>query len=140
MPATFLLVCFVCQKESTLETRKMFFISLRKPYSFLRQSNFNLIFRCHSATMCLSMKHKHISLNNLESKLFIKTFYEKCSLGMSSRPFLILKESSTKRNLRRCAGWFGQILLQKIHFLIGVALYSLQTQPGLELVFFCNMT
>ena len=34
--ATFLLVCFVCLKESTLETRKMFFILLRKLFSFLR--------------------------------------------------------------------------------------------------------
>ena len=34
--ATFLQVCFVCLKESTCETRKMFIISLRKLYSFLR--------------------------------------------------------------------------------------------------------
>ena len=35
--ATFLLVCFVCLKESTLEARKKnFFLSHRKPYSLLR--------------------------------------------------------------------------------------------------------
>ena len=34
--ATFLLVCFVCLKESTCETMKMLFISLRKLFSFLR--------------------------------------------------------------------------------------------------------
>ena len=34
--ATFLLVCFACLKERTCETRKMFFISLRKLFSFLR--------------------------------------------------------------------------------------------------------
>ena len=58
-----------------------------------------------------------ILLNNLESKhslakknyeyykrnIFIKKFYEKCSLESISKPFLILKESSVKRNLRRCA-------------------------------------
>ena len=34
--ATFLLVLFVCLKESTCETRKMFFLSLRRLFSFLR--------------------------------------------------------------------------------------------------------
>ena len=34
--ATFLPVCFVCLKESTCETMKMFFISLRKLFLLLR--------------------------------------------------------------------------------------------------------
>ena len=32
----FLLICFACLKESTCETRKMFFILFRKLFSFLR--------------------------------------------------------------------------------------------------------
>ena len=34
--ATFLLVCFVCQKRALVKQGKMFFISLRKLFSFLR--------------------------------------------------------------------------------------------------------
>ena len=36
MPTTFLLVYFSSLKESTFETRKMFFISLQKLFSFSR--------------------------------------------------------------------------------------------------------
>ena len=37
VPATFLLLCFVILKESTCETGKIvFFISLRKLFSFLK--------------------------------------------------------------------------------------------------------
>ena len=34
--ATFLLVSFVCLKRALVKQGKMFFISLRKPFSFLR--------------------------------------------------------------------------------------------------------
>ena len=34
-------------------------------------------------------------------KLFVKKYYEKWTLETSSSPFLIFKESSMKRNLRR---------------------------------------
>ena len=71
---------------------------------------------------------KHILLNNLGSKhslvkkfgqfkqyykrkFFIKKIYEKCGLETSSRPFLIFKESSAKRNLRMAAYRFRQILI-----------------------------
>ena len=42
VPATFLQVRFVSVKESTCEARKMFFISLRKRFPFLR-FNFSVI-------------------------------------------------------------------------------------------------
>ena len=73
---------------------------------------------------CLNTKH--ILLNNLRSKhslviwpvyvtskmkFFIKKFCENCGLEASSRPFLIFKESSVKRNLRRAAHWFRLILI-----------------------------
>ena len=38
--ATFLLICFVCLKETICETRKNVFFLLWKLFSFLRQSNF----------------------------------------------------------------------------------------------------
>ena len=70
---------------------------------------------------------KHMLLNNLGIKrslvmklgqfmqyykiiLFIKKFYEKCDLKTSSRPFLILKESSVKTILWRPV-CFGNILI-----------------------------
>ena len=60
----------------------------------------------------LTLNTKHILLNNLGSKqsvneiwpvnkFFIKTFYEKSGLETSSRPFLIFKESSVERILRK---------------------------------------
>ena len=51
------------------------------------------IFKCHDVIKCLSMKHvTHI-------------------IETSSRPFLVFKESSIKRILRRSACWFEQILI-----------------------------
>ena len=42
-------------------------------------------------------------MDNYKIKFFIKKFYEKCGLEASFRPFLISKEFSVKRNLRRSA-------------------------------------
>ena len=79
-------------------------------------------------------------------QFFIKKLCEIRRLETSSRPFLIFKESSTKRNLRRsayCLDNFRQIcyyisiissLIQKFYFLIEAVLNFLQTQEGLELV------
>ena len=79
----------------------------------------------------------NITKENLEK---FKKFYERRRLGTSSRPFLIFKESSVKRNMRRSVCWFGQILivlkyisninslLQKFHFPIDLVLKPLQTQ------------
>ena len=79
------------------------------------------IFKCHDVIKCLSMKHKTRFIELLEEQtqsgneiwpvyvtlqdrfFFIKKFCEKCGLETSSRPFLIFKESSVKRNLRRSA-------------------------------------
>ena len=126
MSATLLIFCFVCLKASTCETRKMFFISLRKLFSFLRY-----IIKFYSNIMMSSNARawnmKHLLLNNwgskhslqlnfaslclLQNKIFIKKFYEKCDLESSPRPFLIFKESSVKRILWRWACWFRQILI-----------------------------
>ena len=77
----------------------------------------------------------------------MKKFCEKCGLETSSRPFLIFKESSVKRNSRRPPCSFGLILqlcyyifnisrlFQKFYFPIEFVLKSLQTQKSLELVF-----
>ena len=68
--------------------------------------------------------NKHILLNNvgskhslvmkfgqLKKKNVIQNFCEKCCPETSSRPFFIFKEHSVKRNVRRRARWFGQILI-----------------------------
>ena len=44
-------------------------------------------------------------------KLFINKLYEKCDLETSSRSFLIFKESSVTKNLRKSECRFGQILI-----------------------------
>ena len=66
---------------------------------------------------------KHILLNNLGSKYSLvmkfgqfmqyyeRIFLSKNSTKNSSRPFLILKESSVKKILWGSACWFGQILI-----------------------------
>ena len=82
------------------------------------------IFKCHDVIKCLSMK-QNILLNNLGNKRslvmkfgqfmwhckikLIKKLCEKCDMGISSRPFLIFKESVVKKSLRRPACWFGLI-------------------------------
>ena len=129
MSAGFLLVSFVCLKESTCETRKNAFYFTLKVLHVLEIIKFSH-FR-YSNTMTSSNAQewntKHI-LKNLGSKrslvmkfdqfmqyykiiFFIKKFYEKCDLETSSRPFLIFKESSVKKILWRSACWFGQILI-----------------------------
>ena len=58
--ATFLLVCFVCLKESTLKTRKNVFL-FHFESSFHSWDNQILtfqIFKCHDVIKCLSMKHE----------------------------------------------------------------------------------
>ena len=127
--ATFLLVCFVCLKESTCETRKNAFYFTSKALLVFEIITF-WHFR-YSNIMTSSnpqvWKTKHILLNNLGSKcslvmkfgqfihykifFFIKKLYKKCDLETSSRFFLISKESSVKKILWRLACWFGQILV-----------------------------
>ena len=87
-----------------------------------------------------------ILCNITKETFFIKKFYEKYGLETSSRPFLMFKESSVKRNLRRSVCWFGEILIvlpiqmkykqlaSKIYFPIEIMLDSSQTQKGLERV------
>ena len=88
-----------------------------------------------------------ILCNITKETFFIKKFYEEYGLETSSRPFLMFKESSVKRNLRRSVCWFGEILIvlpihmkykqlaSKIYFPIEIMLDSLQTQKGFERVF-----
>ena len=120
---TFLLVCFVCLKERTCETKKnVFYFTLKSLYVLL---NFQ-IFKCHGVIKCLSMKTETHFVEQfgkqtqpvneiwpayvtLQDNFFITKFYGKCGLETSSRPFLIFKESSVKRNLRRPACWFRPI-------------------------------
>ena len=63
---------------------------------------------------------KHILLNNLGAKqtqsgnfgkILSKKLYEKFDLETNSRPFLIFKDSSVKRNLSSSACRSGQILI-----------------------------
>ena len=56
MSATFLLVCFLCLKESTCETRKNVFY-LNSKALFILEKTFQ-IFKCHDVINCLSMKHE----------------------------------------------------------------------------------
>ena len=57
--ATFLLICFLCLKESTCETRKNVFISLAKLFLFLRNQILTFqIFKCHEVIKCPSIKHE----------------------------------------------------------------------------------
>ena len=49
---TFLLVCFVCLKESACETRKNVFYLTSKALFILE------IIKCHDVIKCVSMKHK----------------------------------------------------------------------------------
>ena len=75
------------------------------------------VFKCHDVIKCLSMKHETdfteylASLCNITKvNFFIKTIYEKCGRETSSMPFLIFKNFSVKRNLRKPVCWFVQIL------------------------------
>ena len=56
MSTTFLLVCFLCLKESTCETRKNVFY-LNSKALFILEKTFQ-IFKCHDVINCLSMKHE----------------------------------------------------------------------------------
>ena len=124
MFTTFLLVCFVSLKERTLETRKNVFLFYFE--SFFRSWDNQIltfqIFKCHDVIKCLSMNQETFywitwEVNrvwewNLASvcdntKKTIKKFYEKCDLETSPGLFIF----SVKRNRRRSAYWFGQILI-----------------------------
>ena len=116
--AVCLLVCFVCPKERNCETRKKCFL-FHFESSFRSWNNQILnfqIFKCDDVIKCLSIKHKthftellgtETQLDNeiwpvyvaLEDNFFIIKFYGRCGLETSSRPFLIFKELSVKRNL-----------------------------------------
>ena len=70
--ATFLLVCFVCLKESTCETRKIFFVSLRELFSFFffgSNLNFSDIQTSWRHQMPKHETRKNILMNNVGSKL-----------------------------------------------------------------------
>ena len=61
LSATFLLVCFVCLKESIFETRKNVFLFHFEKSSFRSWDNQILtfqIFQCHDVIRCLSIKHE----------------------------------------------------------------------------------
>ena len=126
--ATFLLVYFVCLKESTCETRKNAFYFTLKALFVLEIIKFQILRYSNVMTSSNAKRWntKHILQNNLGSKhslvikfgqfmynnkikFFIRKFYEKCGLETTSSPFLIFKESSVKRNLWRSACWFGLI-------------------------------
>ena len=118
-----LLVCFVCLKESTCETRKNAFYFTTKALLVLEIINQLLtfqIFKYHDVIKCPRINTKHILVNNLGSKcslvikfgqfmqyykiiFFIKKFYKKCGLETSSKPFLVFKKSSVKKILWRSA-------------------------------------
>ena len=98
----------MCKRDHFWKKEKSFFES-----SFSSWDNQILIFqvfKCHDLIKFLSMKHETHLLNNLEvnrvkRKIFIKKYmyiYKKYDAGTSYSPFLIFKESSVKRNLRRC--------------------------------------
>ena len=56
-------------------------------------------------------------MQNNQNKIFIEYFYEKCGQGTSSRPFLNFEESSVKKDLRKSACWFGQILIDLLLYI-----------------------
>ena len=127
--ATFLLVCFVCPKESYCKTRKNAFYLTSKALLVLEIIKFQH-FRYSdimTSSNAQAWNTKQI-LNNLGSKrslvmkfgqfmqyykifFLIKKLYKKCGLETSSRPFLIFTESSVKNILWRSVCWFGQILI-----------------------------
>ena len=124
----FLSICFLCLKDSTCETRKNVFYFISKAVFVLDKIKFQL-FRYSNVMMPSNgqaWNTKHILLNNLESehslvmkfgqfmwyykmKIFIKKFCEKYELEISSRPFLVFKDSSVEGNLRRSSCWFGRV-------------------------------
>ena len=130
MFATFLLVCFVCLKESTSETRRnTFYFTLKAllvlviiSFEHFRYSNIMMSSNVQARNM------KHILLNNSGSKwsLVMKfdQFMPYCKIIFLSKNstknvawklvpglFLIFKESSVKKIVWRSACWFGQILI-----------------------------
>ena len=150
--ATFLLVCFSHLQDSTCETRKNdFFFHFESSFRSLDNQILTFqIFECHDVITCLSMKHT--LLNNLGSKhslvikfgqymqyytikFFIEKFYEKCGLETSRRPFLGWHVDFGR--FQKLCYYISNIsgLLQIFHFPIEVALNSLQTKKGMELVF-----
>ena len=68
----------------------------------------------------------------LKKKIFFKIFYEKCDLKTSSRPYLIFKESSVKRNLRTSLStdknwhWKSEYYLRLVIFYIAVYLSAME--------------
>ena len=66
VPATFLLVCFVCLKRGLVKQGKMFFIHF-KALLILEIASFKFLdIQMHYVIKCVSTKH--ILLNNLGSK------------------------------------------------------------------------
>ena len=127
VPATFLLVCFVCLKDSPFETRKFLFLfhfesSVR---SWDNQIMPFQIFEYHDVIKCLSMKHETwtyevntvswwnlASLCNITKENFsLKNFMKNVAWKLVPDPIWIFKESSVKRNLRRPMCRFGQFLI-----------------------------
>ena len=125
---TFLLVFFMSKREHFWNKENVFYFTLKIlfvleiiRFLFFRYSN------VMTSSNAKAVNTKHILLNYLGSKhslllkfgqfmyyykrkFFIKKLYKKYCQQTSSRPFLIFKESSVKRNLRRSMCWFGQYL------------------------------
>ena len=102
---------FFQSKKSTCQTRKIFFISLQKFFSFWRKSNFRILpfqiswrdqmrkdktrntFHWRNSEVNTVCQWNLASLcHNTIKKKFIKNFYKNCSLITSSRPFCVCKE------------------------------------------------
>ena len=142
--ATFLLVCFSSLKESTYETRKMFFISLRKLFSFPRKSNFRFLdyqilwryqmpkHKTRNTFYWITWEVNTVCLRNLASlchiikKKIIKTFCKNCNLKTSSRPFFVCKEF--KQNLY----WKLKFLKQATYIRYVIAELSKSVQISMQ--------
>ena len=132
MSATFLLVRFLSLKESTYNTNRNVFYFISSFFLILKQSTYETkkyvfyctlkalfilevikfwnvqIFKCQSHQM-LKHETQNILLNNLGSKHSVIT--KEKILSKNSMKNMAWKESCIKRNLRRLAWWFEQILI-----------------------------
>ena len=126
MSDTFLLVCFVCLKESNCETRKNVFYFSSKALFVLEIINFSGIQMTWRHQMPEREKREtrnafswitrevnisgddiwpvYVILQNKifdEKSIFIKKFHEKCGAETNSRTFFNFQESSVNHHQRR---------------------------------------
>ena len=104
LSATFLLICFVCLKQSTCETREKNLFHFES--FFCSWDNQMLTFSVWNTKPILlnNLGSKHSLVGNqiwpvyviVQNKFFIKKFQEKLGLETSSGLFLIFKKSSKK--------------------------------------------